>query len=1562
MATLTRPGVEISQVITPGAPTVVTPTLVPCIVGPCFQIVKPIGDDGTLDAGAGVAVSAVIRGSASIAGDQDLSGKVLAIKVNNGDTQIITFEVTVGGALFSHALIENTINKGLSGATAAIIDNLLVIKSLAKGSTASLEIMSLAASGAPADTVLAYDDGSNPGFTDTLRFAASVGSSVTGQTNYVNREYLIPYKSLPSPLANVDEIVLEGANIDMYRYFGNVLTQFEETSAINWNSFTGGGSAFGGTATSRAHQPALGNQRTRLKAKAVAGKTSNILQSMGVDAKIEVPLAGSTGGHTTSAASSTELTTAFWLDANGAGRIQLTWPDPTGSNKLSVTAMGTAQYATSGNTADLGNYVGQHGNEVDVVFAVDAEGVTWNPQPVGQTSALTINYAIDSTMTEMQTVLNTAFGESTTNEWVVRDANGVADIKINLAFSSGTDLFLGNIGGVGGQQAAGLAGGWTAQGGKTFNLSGGRDPSNFGQNVPATTAGDDNEFAWVCGAVDLATLNTGATLGISGDTLDISIDGAPPVTATFDNDAVLASINAALGADATATLQASVPNSIGETYTALRIHSSSANGHDSLVQLSCSSAVESALFAGGSIAAATGAGGAAGGSWGGNDSSRRRFNIQRADYNAGASSALEQAIQPGTVKATISGISMSANIATRATSTNVDSINGQAHTIALTHNGFGQAGADPINADGTRFTITLSNWADNMGGEDAEDDGDPLALFAAAINAQLAATTKQGGGNAADSIGATVISGVLVLHDTSGVAGAELQVVASTGANAGVTTTQGIVDIFGADVFHTLVGNAVTVTRTATSTAGLSLTFEDNGEGNTIQCTASSPDVSGMNACVWPTDSVLFNTGGWTGSATQLSSLFLGTVGAPALALGGGDNAAQAATLDHKGFGAIEYATGQMAVVLTGDSVAGTPSDTVSSVATFTGGSTAAVSAKKVSACFTKPVSPSYTGTVFHGQSNRTTASDMMWENGTPLSRVVALQPFTVPQGSFVNAELVLADMAKDKNVILTDWYVKAEGLISGNTDQPRVEPEIVYNDLAGEATVKGGLNTNAAGMAIAGSAPVYTQYKALRKDVTSEAVEPGLLVFATISEVESIIGPIDPENPLAFALSLAFLNTVDINLAAFGVDETSADSPTGTVDGYKRALDYLKLKEVYALAPLTQDPGVHDVFSLHVTAMSEPENKKERIALVCRDLPTEKPATLVGGGNATIDTVGPGKFEFTYDETVNFSTELSGKVDANGDTIPSEVPATFTPSMGLYVEREGDAFKYLVTGMPSANVLQVDTNVGFLPGSGPGTGGNGDVYYRAGNNAVSSLADFEVDGEAVILSARQVAISTSTTAGKLAACEALAEFTGGAAGYQNRRLILMQPENVGTMVNGLEQAVDGHYLAAAVAAMVGQQNPSQPFTNLPMVGFTRPLGSSDKFSENQMATAAAGGLYWVIQDVDGGAMFSRHQLTTDVSSIKTRELSIVKAVDYVAKLIRSQVKRYIGKNNITKQLLETISIGITAALSNVSGSVVAAASLDVLTVDTTYLDTIKAEVSITPFYPANYIKITIFI
>ena len=651
------------------------------------------------------------------------------------------------------------------------------------------------------------------------------------------------------------------------------------------------------------------------------------------------------------------------------------------------------------------------------------------------------------------------------------------------------------------------------------------------------------------------------------------------------------------------------------------------------------------------------------------------------------------------------------------------------------------------------------------------------------------------------------------------------------------------------------------------------------------------------------------------------------------------------------------YSTGDFGITFLGDHSTAVIKNAKSASLLIDASSRATVSWQPAWAnALTASTNTGYTSRVFHGRASSVKPGDTMYNAGVSMGKVVAVSEYD----GFTGAKVTLSEFSFKRNEPKSGWYVVAENLPTAD----RVAPEASYSDLTQEFNLKPAL-LRKDGVATQGEAPVYVQYRALRKDVTAADTNPGILVFSSPDDVETLIGPIDTRNPLAFGLSMAFMNTTDITVSALGVSEVTADAPEGTLEAYAEAFDFLGLEEVYAIAPMTHSMEVFKKLSQHVIDMSAATGKKERMCVTCPSLPTEKSATLVGSATFTIDaSPGGGKYNFIVSDAEQASTDIAvlidGLTDSSGTAISGGVGSDLTPSQGVYLDREGDGHRWLVTKIVQ-NGVQVDTSADlYRPGlMGPGTGGNDDSYFRTGAEA---LADFEADGEKCSIGVRQAAIDVSTTAGKLSACETLAAISGGVSGFKNRRMVMVQPEKVAALVGGMETVLPGYYLTGAIAAMIGQQSPSQPFTNFPMVGFTRPLGSSDKFSETQMATGAAGGIYWVIQDVAGGPLVSRHQLTTDVTSLKTRELSILKSVDFVAKGIRNQIKGFIGRNNITTQLLETVALSIQASLEAAKGSIVSDAKLTGITQDSASMDTIKADVEITPFYPANKISVTIYV
>jgi hypothetical protein len=597
---------------------------------------------------------------------------------------------------------------------------------------------------------------------------------------------------------------------------------------------------------------------------------------------------------------------------------------------------------------------------------------------------------------------------------------------------------------------------------------------------------------------------------------------------------------------------------------------------------------------------------------------------------------------------------------------------------------------------------------------------------------------------------------------------------------------------------------------------------------------------------------------------------------------------------------------------------------------------------------------PAYKNVVFAGDSSPVIPGDKVWDSEAVLGSVVSLGTLQLGATAYTNCMLTLSEFALNNNQGKSNWYITAEGLTSadtGATADSRPAPELIKGN--GEFTVKHALNRDAAGIPVVGTSRLYTGYRALRKDVGADGNQ--LLVIEDVTQLEEDLGPISIENPLAFGLNVALQNVTTINVKAIGVDETTANSPYGTVSAYQKALEFLESEEVYALAPLTNEMGVIQIANQHCLDMSEPEQRKERIVYTNIPLPTEKPATLVTSGTALMSDEGGGKYNFTFDDTINIAAALAGKVTADGTVIDAAVGASYGAEDGFFMNREGDTFNYPIVKLVDANTVQIDTALEFMPGSGPGTAGNDDAYWHT-----SAPEDFAPTGEILTLKIRQAAINGATSAGRTEQCEALAAV---ATAFGSSRLRILQPEMVGATFGGTEVLVPGFYVCAAKAAQAGQQSPSQPFTNLPINGFTRPVGSSDTFSEKQMAIAAAGGIDWIIQDSPGQPLFSRHQLTTDTSTVENREDSIIRAVDAAAKIIRAAISPRIGRFNITRGYLNTLSMILSGVLNSImANKILAKITLDSLLASTTNKDEVAVDVTATVFYPANRIKLRIFV
>jgi hypothetical protein len=573
---------------------------------------------------------------------------------------------------------------------------------------------------------------------------------------------------------------------------------------------------------------------------------------------------------------------------------------------------------------------------------------------------------------------------------------------------------------------------------------------------------------------------------------------------------------------------------------------------------------------------------------------------------------------------------------------------------------------------------------------------------------------------------------------------------------------------------------------------------------------------------------------------------------------------------------------------------------------------------------------------VVRGEPSHVEPGDELWIDGRLVGLVVQVAPGLQEATLKVNQSVVISSNAGKS------FHIVAKGL-SATPDIDRPLPDLIVEP-DGSARLKHEVLRDVNGRPLgpeSGRAPIYLSYSAVRRDVSPRAKNPGLLRIDSIARLEGALSPVSARNPLALGLFFALINAPGVEVTGLGVDRVSADAPFGTVEAFTRAAEFLEAFETYAIAPLTHDLSVAQVFRTHVGFMSEPEQKGERIVLFNPRRPTERLDTLVASGTNG-NSVGGAGLGFDTGVTNLSALLLNAGINPTG-TIPV--------SAGVFLDIASDDKRYSVESVTGS---QITIRTAF------GAGENEDGYYSTTALNASPLPNVLV-GETFAVRIRGTPLKAPDgTPDRQAIAEA---YQALGETFQSRRFWMTGPDTVAATLGGVEQAIPGFYMNAAIAGMIAQQPPQQSFTNFPMAGFTRVIGSSDFFSERQMNLMAAGGTYLIVQDSAGAPLVCRHALTTDLTSIETRTDSITKIVDFVAKFLRRGVRNFVGRFNITQGFLDALGSVIQGLLGFlVENGILISASLNNIIQDEDAPDTVLIDVTLDVPYPANYIRLTLLI
>ena len=404
-------------------------------------------------------------------------------------------------------------------------------------------------------------------------------------------------------------------------------------------------------------------------------------------------------------------------------------------------------------------------------------------------------------------------------------------------------------------------------------------------------------------------------------------------------------------------------------------------------------------------------------------------------------------------------------------------------------------------------------------------------------------------------------------------------------------------------------------------------------------------------------------------------------------------------------------------------------------------------------------------------------------------------------------------------------------------------------------------------------AADMFVQYRALLQDYVGS-----LFSFDTAAQVAAELGTIHPDNPLAQGVHSALLNSGGRAVYFSGVRSDD-------LAGYSEILELAeKVDTVYSVVALSEDRTVVDAVAGHVNAMSAEDVKRWRIGWCSSALPetTELMTADLNGGDEWLATAtGAGN------RTIDIANE-------NSDL--------------LAVARVGDYVR-----------LEFATDA---------WGGVTWETRRIESIVSSSRLILDVGASSQISDPSKVEIFRRNRASEIAT-----RVAATATSFGSRRMYYVAPMDI--HVGGV--VTRPVFAAAALAGLVSSMAPQRPLTNVTLSGFSEIPAAYRVFNRADLNAMAAGGTFILAQDTENGPIYVRHQLSTAASdgNLLTSELSVVKNLDAISYYFSDVLSPYIGRYNITPELINVINIDLIAGLGFMQSPFTGAGLLGPMVLDT---------------------------
>jgi hypothetical protein len=430
--------------------------------------------------------------------------------------------------------------------------------------------------------------------------------------------------------------------------------------------------------------------------------------------------------------------------------------------------------------------------------------------------------------------------------------------------------------------------------------------------------------------------------------------------------------------------------------------------------------------------------------------------------------------------------------------------------------------------------------------------------------------------------------------------------------------------------------------------------------------------------------------------------------------------------------------------------------------------------------------------------------------------------------------------------------YIADNQVITLNSDQFTVNPD--NNMVTIDSGIAIEFPSDIVGEKQVSEANAFIAYKALRTDLQF----PVEITGASGSSIADVLNDTSEDNPLGLGAKMFSGTNGGAAFFVLGI-------PSDDLDGYIQAAENLKfVRDIYALAILSDDPAVAGVFKSHSDFMNSPEIAVGRMSVSGMKLITESilydPRTEADENVSELQTV-----VITDTDGVNNIVSIDGaEFLSDGVRAADRFIATTV---------DGDTIKettHIVDTVISETVIKVTTATAF------------DATRKSEIEAI----DCKVNIKRTLTKTEQALVN------------------GAQGAFGNQRVIKVWPPVI--EVEG--KYIPGYYASAVVAAAIVSTPPQVGITfySLPLI--TSVKYSADYFTYEQLNTLAGQGVCVIQQDTPTQIPYIRHQLTTDMTATDYREISHVKNRDYIVAIIKAAVAPLVGRGNIVPETLNRIS------------------------------------------------------